>query len=404
MGLKSEYINLSSYYKSFTSFDKFLKKKDSRSILENKYVDLLSELVLQVVEERNTDILISVAQAPLSPKVLETCREKGIITVHWFMEDVNRFPTWKQIAKYYDYFFVIQKDSAIERIKDVGGKRVHYLPLACDPFIHKKINVSEEEKEIFGSTMSFVGAGYNNRRYVFSKYARDDFKIWGTEWPDVVPFSHMVQRSGARVSVEDYTKVFNCSLININLHSSHEKNGVDPTGDFVNPRTFELAACKAFQLVDKRSLLSDLFNNDEIATFETENELREKIDYFSAKPEERNSYIEKSYKKVIEKHTYQQRIKSILEYVYADYGSHLSSRSKNDNWNRTLDAERPFSELCSMLEEVKERGDEPSIDALVAPLLNTKGVLDDTKKKLMFLHHMRGQISQINKLRNPNET
>ncbi len=403
MGLRSSYINLSSYYNSFTSFEKFLKKQDARSVLENQYVELLSELALQVALEKKTDILISVAQAPLSPKVLEKCREKGIITVHWFMEDVNRFPTWKQIAKYYDYFFVIQKGYAIDRIKDVGGKRVHYLPLACDPGMHKKISVTEEEIKEFGSAISFVGAGYNNRRYVFSKYAKDDFKIWGTEWPDVLPFSYMVQRKGARISVDDYIKIFNSSEINLNLHSSHEKNGVDPTGDFVNPRTFELAACKAFQLVDQRTLLGELFLPDEIATFETENELRDKINYFLSSPEERNAYIEKSYQKVISQHTYEHRIKTILEYVYADYGSQLASKSNNDSWNRTLSAARPYAELYELCEQAQSRGEEPTLDGLIAPLLNSTGVLSDTQKKLMFLHHIRGQISQINKLRNQDE-
>jgi spore maturation protein CgeB len=403
IGLKSNFINLSSYYSSFTSFEKFLKKPESKSVLENQYVELLSELVFQTVSEKKIDILISVAQAPLSSKVLEKCKEKGIITVHWFMEDINRFSTWKQIAKYYDYFFVIQKDYAIDRIKDAGGKRVHYLPLACDPDIHVSMDLSPEERAEFGSQISFVGAGYNNRRYVFSKYAMDDFKIWGTEWPDVLPFSQMVQRKGARISVNEYIKIFNASEINLNLHSSHEKNGIDPTGDFVNPRTFELASCKAFQLVDKRSLLSEHFAADEIATFETESELKDRIQFFLESPEERTSYIEKSYRRVIEEHTYEHRVRTMLEFVYSDFGASLAGKTSNDSWSRTLEAARPYDELYKLFEDARERGEDPTLEGVTRPLLNSTGVLSDTEKKLMFLHHMRGQISQINKLRNNEE-
>lgn len=400
LGMKSSYLNLSSYYNTFTSFEKTLKKQESRSVLENQCVEMLSELVLQVVLERKIDILISVAQAPLTPKVLEKCREKGIVTVHWFMEDINRFPTWKQIAKYYDYFFVIQKDEAIERIREVGGRRVHYLPLACDPDIHTSMTLSPEEMQEFGSDISFVGAGYNNRKYVFSKFAKDDFKIWGTEWPDILPFAQMVQRKGSRISVQDYIRIFNSSVINLNLHSSHEKNGIDPTGDFVNPRTFELAACQAFQLVDRRTLLGELFADDEIATFETESELKDKINYFLSAPEEREKYIKKSYERVCKDHTYEQRVQTMLEYVYADYAPQLAQRSNNDLWSRTLLAASPYQDLQHVLKAAQERGEEPTIEALTQPLVNSAGKLSDVEKKLMFMHHMRGQISQINQLRN----
>jgi spore maturation protein CgeB len=403
IGINSNYVNLSPYYPSFTSFESFLKRKESKSNLENQFVELMSELVMQIVEERKIDILISVAQAPLTTKVLEKCREKGVVTAHWFMEDVDRFPAWKQIAKYYDYFFVIQKGQAIRMVENAGGKRVHYLPLACDPEVHTQIFLSPEEKEEFGSEVSFLGAGYNNRRYVFSKLADMDFKIWGTEWPNVLPFSRLVQRKGARIPVSEYVKIFNGSQINLNLHSSQERNGIDPTGDFINPRTFELAACKSFQLVDNRSLLAELFSEDELVTFENESELKDKIKYFLSNPHERIPYIENAYRKVISEHTYAHRVKSMLEYMYADFGSHLMERSSHDVWKRTFDAAKSYEALLPVLKKVKARGDEPTLEALSRDLLNSKGVLSDTDKKIMFLHHMRGQVQHMNKLRNSNE-
>src|SRR5690606_572787 len=109
-----------------------------------------------------------------------------------------------------------------------GAGRAIYLPVGCDPRRHAPVGLTEEERREFGSAVSFVGAGYNNRRHVFSTMANRDFKIWGTEWPACLPFTKLVQREGARVSVEDYIKVFNASTININLHSSQERDGVEP--------------------------------------------------------------------------------------------------------------------------------------------------------------------------------
>ena len=63
-------------------------------------------------------------------------------------------------------------------------------------------------------------------------------------------------------------RVFNASRINLNIHSCNGE-GLDPEADFVNPRTFELAACGAFQLVDERCLRPELFTDQEVASFPT---------------------------------------------------------------------------------------------------------------------------------------
>ena len=76
-------------------------------------------------------------------------------------------------------------------------------------------------------------------------------------------------------------------------HSSLNHEGVVPDGDFVNPRTFEIAACGGFQLVDRRSLLGELFEEGELELFGDLAELRGKIDHYLARPEERNRFAER---------------------------------------------------------------------------------------------------------------
>lgn len=400
LSLKAEFIDLSAYYSGFTSFDKFLSKPYGKSVLENQYIELMSELVYQIVEEKKLQIVISVALAPLSPKVLERLRAKGVITVHWFMEDTRRFTTWKEIAKYYDYFFVIQKGQSIDEVKDAGGRGVYYLPLACEPQAHRKRNLSVKEKEEFGSKLSFVGAGYNNRRHIFSKLADLDIKLWGSEWPDMLPFKTMVQREGARVNVDEYTKIFSGTEVNINLHSSHERDGIDPTGDFVNPRTFELASCEAFQLVDRRSLLADLFEaGKEVIVFDSLSELREQIDFYLKNPEARKEIVKNARERVLKEHTYAHRLETILEYVMADFGDELAKKIEQSPWPRTLEAAKQRPELLAILEKKRNAGEDPVLDALVSDSLKGQGKLSEVEMKLLFLHHMRGQITHIEKLR-----
>lgn len=397
---EAHFIDLSSFASTFTGLSSMLHKQNRQSVIENSFVELVSNLVLQIVEERSIDILITVAQAPLAPSILEKLREKGVITVHWFMEDTRRFQTWKQIAPYYDYFYTIQKGESLEEVQQAGGHRVRYLPLACDPTIHIPLTLSIKEKEEFGSLVSFVGAGYNNRRHVFSKMSDLDFKIWGTEWPLATPFDRIVQRQGARISVDDYIKIFNASTINLNLHSSQERDGVDPSGDFVNPRVFELASCGAFQLTDHRALLPELFiPGKEIVTFSHEKEIRECIQHYTDRPDEREQITYAARKKVLADHTYTIRMKTILRHVYAEYGDHLQKRSDTGEWQRTLQKSKKFPELYDLLEKTYKNKEEPSLDNLVKPFKDGNTVLSEVEQKLLFMNHMRGQITQIQRLR-----
>ncbi len=401
LGQRVEYIDLSGYLGTYNSFDKFLKNKSTKDVLEHGFVNLMSDLVYQIVEERKLDIIISVALAPISPTILEKLNKKGVITAHWFMEDTKRFSTWKNIAKYYDYFFIFQKGESMAEVKNAGGNRVHYLPLAFSQQFHKQIVLTPQEIEEFGSKLSFVGAGYNNRRHIFSKLADLDVKIWGSEWPDMVPFKRMVQRAGARISVEDYVKIFNSSDININLHSSHERDGIDPSGDSVNPRTFELAGCKAFQLVDERTLLPELFEVDkEIITFNSLSDLREKINFYQNQPDLRKEITNKAYERALNFHTYEKRLEEMLEIILLDFGDSIKMKIEQGPWPKTLEACKDKPDLASRLRIIQEKGEEPTLEALVGDITQGKGKLSDVEMKLMFLHHMRGQITQVNKLRN----
>jgi spore maturation protein CgeB len=83
-------------------------------------------------------------------------------------------------------------------------------------------------------------------------------------------------------------------------------------GDFVNPRTFEIAACGACQLVDRRSLMGELFDPDELATFGTAGELRELMGHYLAHPEERLALARRGRRRVLAEHSYRARMTELL--------------------------------------------------------------------------------------------
>lgn len=401
LGQRVHYYDLSKFVTAYRSLDEMVKSPERINALQGHYVEMLSQIVLEGVTERPVDMVICLAQAPLSPRVLTELRRKGIITVMWFVEDCRRFQTWRDIARFYDYMFIIQQGEFLKQIEAAGAGKCHYLPVGCDPEIHAPTVVAPDELERWGSEISFVGAGYNNRQQMFAHLARRDFKIWGTEWPFNAPFDKLVQEKGRRIDPTEYIKIFNTSKINLNLHSSMERDGVEPFGDFINPRTFELAACGAFQLTDNRVNLGELFElGSEMATFSDQKEMEQQIDFYLAHPEERRKITDRARARALKDHTYAKRMEEMLGLIYADRLTELKGKLKSSPWEKTLSRAEKHPELKHKFRTVYERGDDPKLEELVADIQIGKGALSRTEHQLSFLHHIKTQISFVQKLRN----
>ncbi|MEN9846189.1 MAG: hypothetical protein RIS36_1336 [Pseudomonadota bacterium] len=396
MGQRVRGIDMSGFNDGFMLLEQFVKNEARHGAMRGHYVDLVSQVLLESFHEKPIDILICMAQAPISAKALTELRSRGVITVLWFAEDYLRFTYWREMAKYYDFVFTIQKGECIERIKAAGAAEVHYLPMACDPYFHAPLRLSQEDKERWGSPFSFVGAGYHNRVQTFASLANYPFKIWGSEWPSGKPFDRLVQEESRRIKPEEYIKIFNATDVNLNLHSSSERDGIDPSGDFVNPRTFELAASGAFQLCDNRQLLPELLEvGTEVVTFSSREEMIEKMEYYLARPEERKQICERARARVMRDHSYDRRMEQMLSTIYASKYEMLRQRESASPWGDMIRRAANDPELKERCQRAMMRGEEPALDGLIADIVTGKGKLSETEQKLLFMHHVKSQIIRI---------
>jgi spore maturation protein CgeB len=135
--------------------------------------------------------------------------------------------------------------------------------------------------------------------------------LWGTSWG---PLSPRVRESGRRLATEEVVRVYNACDIVLNLHSSPEAADGVARQDFVNPRTFEVAACGGFQLVDRVAGLEGLFKPGvELAAYRSEDELVEMARHYLERPGERAALAAKARRRALAEHTYYHRMESILE-------------------------------------------------------------------------------------------
>ncbi|MFQ5329558.1 MAG: glycosyltransferase, partial [Thermodesulfobacteriota bacterium] len=316
MGYEVAFVDSSLFKDGFGAIKGFTSSDVHEGKLKGLFTTFLSELVMAKVVDFKPDLVFALAQAPLTPDLLKRLRENGIPSAMWFVEDFTVLEYWREVAPLYDYFFTIQDGPCLDALDAIGVENVHYLPLAADPDIHKPLTVSEDEEGEYGSDISFVGAGYYNRKRLFLKVIDCDLKIWGDGWEGAAPLYSRIARQGARISTEESVKVFNASRININLHSSQRHEGVSPDGDFVNPRTFELAACGAFQLVDYRAHLPRFFEEGrEVICFRDSEDLRKKIDYYLDHPDERETIARRGRERVLRDHTYGARMAEMMGFL-----------------------------------------------------------------------------------------
>jgi spore maturation protein CgeB len=379
MGHKVEILDNTPYYDLLMRIEQVTRDESHRNSLRGLLTTFLAESAVARAIDIRADVVFSVAQSPMVPSALQELRSLKVPTAFWFVEDRHLFPYWKEYAPLYDHFFVIQQGELLDELKSLGVKNAQYLPCAAHPPVHHPVQVTSDELAAYGSDLSFMGAGYYNRHQLFLKLLDFDFKIWGQEWNLESPLGRIVQRKGERIMPEEYIKIFSASKININLHSSPSHQGVNPHGDFVNPRTFELAACKAFQLVDQRSLLPQLFDvGGEIITFRDAGDLRDKIGYYLDRPEERAEIAQRSYDRVIAEHTYAHRMQTMLEKITAREPVLLTARAATDSPASLIEQAGTDSELGRFLARFADE-DELTLDRISEEIRKGKGELTRTE-------------------------
>ena len=385
------------FHGAFTGLRELALAPSQVAQLEHSFLQVVAQAIWAKVQSLEPQLVLALAQAPLSRSLLQRLRRANVRTAMWFVEDYQVFGYWRDYAPLYDVFAVIQKEPFLSALHDAGQPHAFYLPLAALPEFHRPLNPSPAERREYGAEIAFLGAGYPNRRQAFRRLVGRNFKIWGSDWEGEHLLSAHIQRQGARISEEESVRIYNATSINLNLHSSIREDTILSHGDFVNPRTFELAAMGAFQLVDKRSLMPELFAPDELATFDSLDTLFASIDYYLAHPEERASISARARKRVLREHTYAQRMDSLLNHVEEHFGSWPQTGVTGDRSDKVGGAEMgnvvasaedlpPVlrKELPALLQKLG-LGPHASLEDILERLRGQSGVLTELETSLLFL-------------------
>ena len=300
--------------------------RDEAARLGSRIFKTAFDQALACIESFRPDLILALAQAPLDALSLGRLREHSdAVFAFWLVEDFRYFTYAAGVVPAYDVTFHIQQGLIEPALRDWGASRTWYLPLAADPDIFHPAGQTSQAGTAFKAELSFMGAGYPNRRRLMEKlavdywpkkkYLTDSFKIFGSGWDGAATEvqKHLFE-NGRRVTVEECAEIYRSGTVNLNIHSSFTDEPIFNTQScFVNPRTFEIAAAGGFQIVDQRPLLPPLFQaGDELAVANDYEHLTELLDYYLNHREEAALTGRAARRRVLAEHTYAHRFSQML--------------------------------------------------------------------------------------------
>lgn len=403
-GYNAGIIDFSYFHQAYKSFENYTTDSVNLEALRQNLFNVLGQALLAKIGENPPDLLFFMAQAPVNQVVLSKIRDMGIKTAFWFVEDYRLMRYWDKIAPFVDYFFTIQKDDFFEELKKLGLKNYYYMELACFPSFHRRLkenDINRKDMEFYGSDVSFAGAGYYNRRNIFLKLIDlKNFKIWGREWDLNSPLGLFIKNNNQGFTEEESVKIYNYTKININLHSSSYHWDINPDGDFLNPRFYEVMGCSGFQLVDYRKYMEPEFKqNEDFVVFNDVMDLKKKINYYLEHEDERLEIANHGYETVRIYHTYERRVRDIMDIILINSFDSFKTKfiSQKVGIDKLLDEVKENEELYNIVLSMVNKGlikdGKLSVDELAEYVKSGSGRLSKTEALILLLQQIRQKIT-----------
>ncbi|AZR72021.1 hypothetical protein BBF96_00525 [Anoxybacter fermentans] len=286
----------------------------------NKDIDWQSQL-FAAIEVFFPDFVFTIHGVNMSESVVQKIKNYGVKMGIWFVDDPYDIDASKQRLYSYDFVFTNEKEcvSVYERY---GFDKVYYLPLG----VQTRYYYPENPPEKYRSDICFVGSPFPKRveiiKFLYSRLPEMHIKIIGPHWNKHLPEN--ADLIGYPLGPDEIRKYYNGAKINLNIHrgdTEHIVVGQNLNTEGIkakspNNRTFDIAACKAFQLANFRPGLKNYFDlENELITFKDKDDLVEKIIYYIDHVEERNRIATNGYKRTISQHRFENRLEKMMDIV-----------------------------------------------------------------------------------------
>jgi spore maturation protein CgeB len=263
--------------------------------------------LVQAVRRHEAELVL-VIDPPQPTVIAKLKRATNAKVAYWMTDHVAGFGRQYALASDYDALFF--KDHFLVRfVRDKLGKPAHFLPQACNPTWHRPVELSDDDRRLYGCDLTVAGGLYYYRARMLEPLSRYDIKVWGTNCPRWLDSPMRASFPGRYVAQLEKAKAYRAAKIVFNVMHFAEIEGS-------NLRLFEAAGCGAFQITDRLPGIEELFEIDEeLVTFATRDELHDKIAYYLAHDDEREAIAARACARAHRDHSYEVRLRELLATV-----------------------------------------------------------------------------------------
>ena len=267
------------------------------------------------------DLILVISGTYFSPEVAYVMNKLECSNALFSTEEPYDYELIKGLVRVYQNIF-LNDDIHLEEYRSYNPN-IWELWTACNPSIHKKMEVEDEYK----SDIFFCGVMFRERLEFFEKLIECldgdlDIKIRGTNIHQKLSPNSPIRKYcvDGIIPNREVAKYYNGAKIILAPHRQSKQLNLDERIEEAHspaPRVFEAGACGGFQMVDNsrgevmRRLFPKipLFNMDDIP------ETAAMIEYYLNHPKERKEIAENIQEKVLKDHTYLNRMRFLLSKI-----------------------------------------------------------------------------------------
>lgn len=293
----------------------------------NRAIKKYGESVLNECLQFSPDVFLVNNESNLPPSVISEIKTKCKCLMAVLVNDDPWDSTrWKcgfpHSLKYFDYIFSADPvwNNNIRKVAPKAKLFWHFGGYDPDRFYPEDVaSLTKEITSMLSCDLAFTGSSYGAKaegayRSDLLSYLCDfNLKIWGGDnWPHRFIYNPELEGKykGNRLTFDHLRYLYSIARIMLNIPAPQICYGFQP-------RVFEIAACKGFQIADNRWLIRYLFNEDELVVFDTIMDLKEKVKYYLEKERERLIISENLHHRVSQHYTWEKwatRILDVLKY------------------------------------------------------------------------------------------
>lgn len=276
----------------------------------NDFKELNSSL-LHVVDKEQPDILLAVQMGyEIWLETLEIIKSRGdVATICWTTDDSWKYrETSRFIGREY-HAMTTTYPGVVSKYHQDGIKNVLLTKWAANAeTLHEPLSAKSCRYKV-----TFIGAAHGDRkaRIEYLRKSGVEVNCFGYGWP-----------SGP-IDAEKIPEIMQESIVSLNFAKSKGENQI-------KARTFEVPGAGGFLLTEDAPGLDRCYEiGKEIVTYQGMDELVKKINYYLSHPDERDCIAIAGFNRTKHEHTYDLRMKTVIEFALVSRDKWLQSRIKS---------------------------------------------------------------------------